>query len=151
MKVHNVSLIADNHSLYLCYTFLLIFSTCVCLYLLDVSFNVDSISPECSGWDEHFDENESPTPKRKRRSSIYSLSYHSPRILILRNTLYKSWKLNIVAEPYGTTKRSRWSEEEKNAVLGAFQHEMSSGRLPSSSQIKKLITAETCFQNRNPA
>jgi len=50
--------------------------------------------------------------------------------------------------PYGPTKRIRWNEEEKNAVMSAFGTYINSTKLPSLQEIHKLIQNSPCLKSR---
>jgi len=53
----------------------------------------------------------------------------------------------LLASPYGTTKRTHWSDEEKDAALRAFTKHMENLTLPSSveiQEIKKIYKSLAC-------
>lgn len=45
----------------------------------------------------------------------------------------------FISAPYGRTKRTRWSENEKAVVLTTFDQVMTSGKLRSLQEIYKVI------------
>lgn len=54
----------------------------------------------------------------------------------------------MLASPYGPTKRIRWNEEEKDAVMSAFGTCIDSTKLPSLQEINKVIQSSPCLKNR---
>ncbi|XP_011698855.1 PREDICTED: uncharacterized protein LOC105456481 [Wasmannia auropunctata] len=53
------------------------------------------------------------------------------------------------SSPYGRTKRTRWNEDEKMAVLKAFDENMRSGKLPSLREIHQVLKQNPCLKNRS--
>lgn len=54
----------------------------------------------------------------------------------------------LLASPYGKTKRTRWTEKEKETVLQAFAAYMDNLTLPSLREIQEVKKKYKCLSHR---
>lgn len=57
----------------------------------------------------------------------------------------------LLASPFGSTKRKRWTQEEIQLILADFSQEIKESRLPSGRDIEILKQKYPCLQNRTVA
>ena len=57
----------------------------------------------------------------------------------------------LLASPFGSTKRKRWTQEEIKLILTDFCEEIKNSRLPSGRDIEILRQKHRCLQNRTVA
>lgn len=54
----------------------------------------------------------------------------------------------LLASPYGKTKRTRWTEKERETVLQAFATHMGNLTLPSLREIQEIKRKYKCLSHR---
>lgn len=61
------------------------------------------------------------------------------------------YMIYFVASPFGVTKRTRWTVEERNVIFKEFQEEITNVQLPSSKKIFYVKEKNKHLENRSVA
>ncbi|XP_067217011.1 homeobox protein 4-like isoform X1 [Linepithema humile] len=96
------------------------------------------------------DNNNTSTMYMDKENLSLNVPSHNTSIdgIIIENEIQKNNKRKRSTSPYGKTKRTRWTEKEKETVLQAFAIHMGNLTLPSLQEIQEIKKKYKCLSHR---
>ncbi|XP_067217009.1 uncharacterized protein [Linepithema humile] len=96
------------------------------------------------------DNNNTSTMYMDKENLSLNVPSHNTSIdgIIIENEIQKNNKRKRSTSPYGKTKRTRWTEKEKETVLQAFAIHMGNLTLPSLREIQEIKKKYKCLSHR---